>query len=85
MVKQGGGGKRDKSHTVRSPGSVCTLMLRSFSHSHTNHVNPIGDTSDVLIPSVFLAQREYLALLSLASLANAPLQVHMQVDDFISW
>ncbi|CDS14322.1 hypothetical protein LRAMOSA06492 [Lichtheimia ramosa] len=44
-----------------------------------------GDTSDILIPSVFLAQREYLALLSLANLANAPLQIHMQVDDFISW
>ncbi|KAI9490110.1 hypothetical protein BDB00DRAFT_769404, partial [Zychaea mexicana] len=42
-----------------------------------------GDTSDVLIPSVFLAQEEYLSLLSLAR--TGPIPIRLELDDFISW
>ncbi|KAI9312227.1 hypothetical protein BX666DRAFT_2021071 [Dichotomocladium elegans] len=44
-----------------------------------------GNTMDVRVPSVFLSQHEYKALLSLTQLVNAPLQVTLQANNFFSW
>lgn len=46
----------------------------------------IGDTSDIFIPSMFLAQQEYQALHNLATLSDTPLMVLLlQMDDWMAW
>ncbi|SAL95898.1 hypothetical protein [Absidia glauca] len=44
-----------------------------------------GDTSDVQIPSVFVAQRQYQALLQQSELFRHPMQVRMEKNDMLTW
>ncbi|KAI9019288.1 hypothetical protein CLU79DRAFT_818511 [Phycomyces nitens] len=44
-----------------------------------------GITSDVVIPSVFLAQKEYRALLYLSKMVDTPMMVLLQLDEIITW
>ncbi|GAN05726.1 conserved hypothetical protein [Mucor ambiguus] len=44
-----------------------------------------SDTSDITIPSVFLAKNEYRALLYLSKIVDTPMMILLQLDDFITW
>jgi len=46
-----------------------------------------GDTSDVHIPSVFVAQHQYKALLQLFDSKNTttPVAVRLSGDDLLTW
>ncbi|CAG8571329.1 2427_t:CDS:2, partial [Acaulospora colombiana] len=43
------------------------------------------DTSDVKIPSVFVAQSEYRTLRSLSMMVNEPLEIQLVKDDLFQW
>lgn len=49
-------------------------------------MKPLGDTSDVKIPSVFIAQSEYRELRLLSLLVNRnPLKIQLIKDDLLQW
>ena len=44
-----------------------------------------GDTSDIHIPSVFVAQHQYRTLLDLYSTQQSPVAVRLSGDDLLTW
>jgi hypothetical protein len=62
------------------------MHYRWLSHWIPSHSSLLlGDTSDVQIPSVFLSQHEYLALLYLSKLFSTPMLVQLLPDDLLTW
>ncbi|KAI8880021.1 hypothetical protein K501DRAFT_192272 [Backusella circina FSU 941] len=45
----------------------------------------LSDTSDITIPSVFLARNEYRSLLYLSKIVDTPMMILLQMEDFITW
>lgn len=64
---------------VHSPHRVISLSL-TLTRSLAS-----GDTSDVHIPSVFVAQHQYQALLQLSRSFREPMQIRMVKDDMLTW
>lgn len=75
--------------TMYAPGkllwALCFLLnlaTKLFSHLCYKY---IGDTSDVTIPSVFLAMKEYNKILHLSKLLDTPMMAVLQYDDIVTW
>lgn len=69
-------------------------MHQVSTHTHTYHsllllnasfIQHVGDTSDVQIPSVFVAQHQYQALLQLSRSFREPMLVRLVKDDMLTW
>ncbi|KAI8138442.1 hypothetical protein BJV82DRAFT_630843 [Fennellomyces sp. T-0311] len=83
LVRRGGCSFITKVRAMQKSGAIAVVVGDPDHPGRWITMYAPGDTTDVLIPSVFLAQREYLTLLSLSAARPAP--VRLQVDDFISW
>lgn len=65
---------------------LCVITTKKSRTYNDEAVLRIGDTSDIFIPSMFLAQQEYQALHNLATLSDTPLMVLLlQMDDWMAW
>lgn len=79
--------------TMYAPGASLLCDKDNEKQNRTYHeavlrmmMMMIGDTSDIFIPSMFLAQQEYQALHNLAILSDTPLMVLLlQMDDWMAW
>lgn len=60
------------------------ILLCFFCFSY-NHSFYLGDTSDVIIPSVFIAQTEYKDLRSLSLIVEKPVEVQLVKDNLLQW
>lgn len=58
------------------------FLLGLFFRFSYNHSFYLGDTSDVNIPSVFIAQTEYK---DLRSSSLKPVEVHLVKDNLLQW
>ncbi|KAG2219159.1 hypothetical protein INT45_002350 [Circinella minor] len=85
LVKRGGCSFITKIRFMQKSGAVGVVVGDPDHPGRWITMYAPGDTSDVLIPSVFLAQEEYLTILSLTKSTVEPLPIRLQLDDFISW
>ncbi|KAI9256670.1 hypothetical protein BDA99DRAFT_517039, partial [Phascolomyces articulosus] len=85
LVRRGGCSFITKIRSMQQSGAIAVVVGDPEHPGRWITMYAPGDTSDVLIPSVFLAQEEYLTILSLTRTSSEPLPIRLQLDDFISW
>lgn len=82
LVERGQCSFIDKVRNMQSSGAIA-VAVGDKDRNGLVTMYAAGDTSDVLIPSVFLAQQQYLLLLKLfEDFGDEPLQITLFEDDF---
>ncbi|CAG8466159.1 785_t:CDS:2 [Acaulospora morrowiae] len=84
LVERGQCSFIDKVRNMQESGAVA-VVVGDNEHNGLITMYATGDTSDVKIPSVFIAQTEYRALRSLSMMVNKPLEVQLIKDDLFQW
>ncbi|CAM0136146.1 unnamed protein product [Umbelopsis sp. WA50703] len=84
LVERGGCSFIEKVRNMQRSGAIAVAVGDPDHVGWTTMFAP-GDTSDVQIPSVFLSQHEYLALLYLSKLFSTPMLVQLLPDDLLTW
>ncbi|KAI8367649.1 uncharacterized protein BYT42DRAFT_586986 [Radiomyces spectabilis] len=74
----------DKVRAMQASGALAVVVGDRHYNGWVTMYAP-GDTSDVHIPSVFVAQHQFQALLHLSELFKEPMAVRMVKDDILSW
>ncbi|KAI8379127.1 uncharacterized protein BYT42DRAFT_567645 [Radiomyces spectabilis] len=84
LVRRGQCSFITKVRNMQKSGAIA-VVVGDPDHSSWVTMYAPGDTTDVLIPSMFLTRREYRSLIRLTKLVDGPLMVLMQPEDFITW
>ncbi|KAJ8661625.1 hypothetical protein O0I10_002432 [Lichtheimia ornata] len=85
LLRRGGCSFATKVRNMQQSGAVAVAIGDPDTSGWVTMYAP-GDTSDIFIPSMFLAQQEYQALHNLATLSDTPLMVLLlQMDDWMAW
>ncbi|KAI8148524.1 hypothetical protein BJV82DRAFT_268070 [Fennellomyces sp. T-0311] len=85
LVRRGGCSFVTKVRNMQKSGAIA-VAIGDPDHSGWVTMYAPGDTSDIYIPSVFLAQREYHALRYLVSFVDTPMMVLLlQIDNWLEW
>ncbi|KAI9310682.1 hypothetical protein BX666DRAFT_2003789 [Dichotomocladium elegans] len=74
----------DKVRAMQASGAIAAVVGDKHYNGWITMYAP-GDTSDVHIPSVFVAQHQYQALLQLACSFCEPILVRLVKDDMLTW
>ncbi|KAI9246923.1 hypothetical protein BDA99DRAFT_526501 [Phascolomyces articulosus] len=74
----------DKVRAMQESGALAAVVGDKHYNGWITMYAP-GDTSDVLIPSVFVAQHQYQALLQLSKSFREPMLVRLVKDDMLTW
>ncbi|KAI8137671.1 hypothetical protein BJV82DRAFT_674477 [Fennellomyces sp. T-0311] len=74
----------DKVRAMQESGALAAVVGDKHYNGWITMYAP-GDTSDVQIPSVFVAQHQYQALLQLARSFREPMLVRLVKDDMLTW
>ncbi|CAG8516253.1 11987_t:CDS:2 [Cetraspora pellucida] len=74
----------DKVRNMQASGAIA-VVVGDNEHNSLITMYATGDTSDVKIPSVFVAQTEYRDLKSLSLIAKAPVEIQLLKDDLLQW
>lgn len=80
LVERGQCSFIDKVRNMQSSGAIAVVVGDS-EHNGLITMYATGDTSDVKIPSVFIAQKEYRSIRSLSMMVNKPLEIQLIKDD----
>ncbi|CEP09995.1 hypothetical protein [Parasitella parasitica] len=84
LVKRGGCSFITKVRYMQKSGAVA-VVVGDPEHPGWITMYAPGDTSDVTIPSVFLAMKEYNKILQLSKLLDTPMMAVLQYDDVVTW
>ncbi|KAL9538682.1 hypothetical protein MBANPS3_010750 [Mucor bainieri] len=86
LVERGQCSFLQKVKTMQDSGAIAVIVGDRHFNGWVTMYAP-GDTSDVHIPSVFVAQHQYKALLQLfdGKNTNAPVAVRLSGDDLLTW
>ncbi|KAG2226370.1 hypothetical protein INT45_000538 [Circinella minor] len=85
LVRRGGCSFVSKVRNMQNSGAIAVAIGDPDQTGWVTMYAP-GDTSDIYIPSVFLAQREYQALKYLANFVDTPMMVLLlQIDNWLEW
>ncbi|CAO3590650.1 unnamed protein product [Absidia cylindrospora] len=84
LVERGNCSFIDKVRSMQQSGAIAVVVGDKYYNGWVTMYAP-GDTSDIHIPSVFVAQRQYQALLQQSELFKQPMQVRMDKDDMLTW
>ncbi|KAI8082835.1 uncharacterized protein BX664DRAFT_339176 [Halteromyces radiatus] len=84
LVERGNCSFIDKVRSMQQSGAIAVVVGDKYYNGWVTMYAP-GDTSDIRIPSVFVAQRQYQALLQLSELFKQPMEVRMEKDDILTW
>ncbi|CAO3593896.1 unnamed protein product [Absidia cylindrospora] len=84
LVRRGGCSFITKVRTMQQSGAMGVVIGDMDQQKWVTMYAP-GDTSDIVIPSMFLPQQEYRALLSLSRMIDSPMMILMKLDDFMTW
>ncbi|CDH57898.1 e3 ubiquitin-protein ligase rnf13-like [Lichtheimia corymbifera JMRC:FSU:9682] len=74
----------DKVRAMQASGAIAAVVGDKHYNGWITMYAP-GDTSDVQIPSVFVAQHQYQALLQLSRSFREPMLVRLVKDDMLTW
>ncbi|KAF1804922.1 hypothetical protein V8B55DRAFT_1586285 [Mucor lusitanicus] len=85
LVRRGGCSFITKVRNMQESGAIAVAVGDPEHQSGWITMYAPGDTSDITIPSVFLAKNEYRALLYLSKIVDTPMMILLQLDDFITW
>ncbi|KAI8993200.1 hypothetical protein BDB01DRAFT_841306 [Pilobolus umbonatus] len=85
LVRRGGCPFATKVRNMQRSGAIAVVVGDPDHQSNWITMYAPGDTSDINIPSVFVAKNEYRSLLYLSKLVDTPLMILLQLDDFLSW
>ncbi|KAI9253997.1 hypothetical protein BDA99DRAFT_519555 [Phascolomyces articulosus] len=85
LVRRGGCSFVTKVRNMQKSGAIAVAIGDPDQSSWVTMYAP-GDTSDIYIPSVFLAQREYQALRYLSNFVDTPMMILLlQIDNWLEW
>ncbi|CAO3619896.1 unnamed protein product [Cunninghamella echinulata] len=84
LVERGNCSFIEKVRSMQQSGAIAVVVGDRYYNGWVTMYAP-GDTSDVVIPSVFVAQRQYQALLQLSELFKQPMEIQMERDDSLTW
>ncbi|KAI8644785.1 hypothetical protein BD408DRAFT_412882 [Parasitella parasitica] len=84
LVKRGGCSFITKVRYMQKSGAVA-VVVGDPEHSGWITMYAPGDTTDVTIPSVFLAMKEYNKILQLSKVLDTPMMAVLQYDDIVTW
>ncbi|KAI8059571.1 hypothetical protein BC940DRAFT_313431 [Gongronella butleri] len=82
LVHRGGCSFATKVRAMEQSGAI-GVVIGDLDRQQWVTMHATSDSSDISIPSVFVAQNEYKSLLYLASVLDKPMLVYMDSDDFI--
>ncbi|KAI7867030.1 hypothetical protein BDF14DRAFT_776937 [Spinellus fusiger] len=84
LVERGQCSFVDKVRTMQESGAIAVVVGDRHYNGWVTMYAP-GDTSDVRIPSVFVAQQQYRSLLLLLTKETTPVWVLLLKDDMLTW
>ncbi|KAI8071726.1 hypothetical protein BC940DRAFT_293555 [Gongronella butleri] len=84
FVERGNCSFIDKVRSMQQSGAIAVVVGDNYYNGWVT-MYASEETSDVHIPSVFVAQRQYHALIHLSKVLGEPLQVRMEKDDIFTW
>lgn len=84
LVQRGGCSFITKVRYMQKSGAIAVVVGDPKSSGWITMYSP-GDTSDIQIPSIFLAKNEYKKLLHLSKLLNTPMVAILQPDTNVTW
>ncbi|KAG2220047.1 hypothetical protein INT45_012223 [Circinella minor] len=84
LIERGGCSFVDKVRAMQDSGALAAVVGDKHYNGWITMYAP-GDTSDVYIPSVFVAQHQYQALLQLSRSFREPMLVRLVKDDMLTW
>ncbi|CAG8748899.1 24230_t:CDS:2, partial [Gigaspora rosea] len=84
LVERGQCSFIDKVRNMQASGAIA-VVVGDNEHNGLITMYATGDTSDVKIPSVFVAQTEYRDLKSLLVVAKEPVEIQLLKDDLLQW
>ncbi|KAI8338621.1 hypothetical protein BC941DRAFT_423395 [Chlamydoabsidia padenii] len=84
LVERGNCSFIDKVRYMQQSGAIAVVVGDKYYNGWVTMYAP-GDTTDVHIPSVFVAQRQYQSLLQQSELFKQPMEVRMDQDDILTW
>ncbi|CAG8546264.1 2253_t:CDS:2 [Diversispora eburnea] len=84
LVERGQCSFIDKVRNMQASGAIA-VVVGDNEHNGLITMYATGDTSDVKIPSVFIAQNEYRDLRPRALIAEKPLEIKLMKDDLFQW
>jgi len=85
LVRRGGCPFVTKVRNMQQSGAIAVVIGDPDHESRWLTMYASGDTSDIIIPSVFLARNEYRSLLYLSKLVDTPMMILLQLDDLMIW
>ncbi|KAI8370488.1 uncharacterized protein BYT42DRAFT_582596 [Radiomyces spectabilis] len=85
LVRRGSCSFITKVRNMQLSGAIAVAVGDTEPQSGWITMYAPGDTSDIKIPSMFLAQNEYHALLYLSKLVDSPMMVLLQLDQWMTW
>ncbi|KAI8079527.1 uncharacterized protein B0P05DRAFT_586986 [Gilbertella persicaria] len=85
LVKRGGCSFITKVRNMQESGAIAVAVGDPDHQSGWITMYAPGDTSDIKIPSIFLAKHEYRTLLYLSKIVDTPMMVILKLDHFITW
>ncbi|KAG0172742.1 E3 ubiquitin-protein ligase rnf13 [Apophysomyces sp. BC1015] len=84
LVERGECSFIEKVRAMQQSGAKAVVVGDRYYNGWVTMYAP-GDVSDVHIPSVFVAQHQYQALLHLSELFKQPMTIRMVKDDMLTW
>ncbi|KAI8099157.1 uncharacterized protein BX664DRAFT_272245 [Halteromyces radiatus] len=84
LLRRGGCSFITKVRTMQQSGAIAVVIGDHQQQQWVTMYAP-GDTSDIHIPSFFLAQHEYRSILYLSKVVDTPMMILMKLDDFMTW
>ncbi|KAG0165945.1 hypothetical protein DFQ30_007766 [Apophysomyces sp. BC1015] len=84
LVQRGGCSFITKVRNMQASGAIAVAVGNAERPSNWITMYAPGNTSDIMIPSIFLALNEYQALLYRSKLVE-PMMVYLQPDEFSPW
>lgn len=85
LVRRGGCSFITKVRNMQQSGAIAVAVGDPEHQSGWITMYAPGDTSDITIPSIFLARNEYRTLLYLSKIIDTPMMILLQLDNFITW
>ncbi|KAI8988655.1 hypothetical protein BDB01DRAFT_888495 [Pilobolus umbonatus] len=84
LVERGECSFLQKVKSMQESGAIAVIVGDKHFNGWVTMYAP-GDTSEIHIPSVFVAQHQYKALLSLFDSKNEPIGIRLTGDDLLTW
>ncbi|KAI8636595.1 hypothetical protein BD408DRAFT_85661 [Parasitella parasitica] len=85
LVRRGGCSFITKVRNMQNSGAIAVAIGDPEHQSGWITMYAPGDTSDIVIPSIFLAKNEYSVLLYLSKIVDTPMMILLRLDSFITW